>query len=63
MKIHLQRMLLGTRGAAAKHLVWATVNAMSEAEAEQWYRLLRNMTEDAHSDGVKRGAREPWRKF
>lgn len=34
---------------------------MTEAEAEQWFRFLSNLKDDAECDGARKGARQPWR--
>lgn len=61
MKRHLRALILRTRGGHAFPLVLARIEEMSEAEAEQWYRLLSNLKDDAESDGARKGARQPWR--
>ena len=62
MKRALKALILRSRGHAFP-LVLASIDDMSEAEAEQWYRLLSNIKEDAHRDGAHEGARQPWRRF
>lgn len=47
MKRHLKALIMRQRGALAFPLVLSKVEEMSEAEATQWYRLLKNMLDDA----------------
>jgi len=63
MKRALKDLILRTRGAHAYPLVLVQVDNMTEAEAEQWFRLLTNMKGDAHQDGARDGARQPWRRY
>lgn len=59
MKRYLESLILRTRGD--HRLLLGTIEKMSEAEAEQWYRLLQNTAEDAKRDGERSGARQPWK--
>lgn len=61
MKRHLQALIARTRGGHAFPLVTKQIETMTEAEAEQWYRLLTNLKEDSEADGARKGARQPWR--
>jgi hypothetical protein len=63
MKRALKALVLRTHGSRAFPLVLANIDNMSEAEAEQWYRLLSNIKESARQDGAQDGARHPWRRF
>jgi len=63
MKRHLEARVHRTRGGHAANLVLARIEEMSEAEAEQWFRLFQNVEEDAKRDGERKGAREPWRRW
>ncbi|MDP2305507.1 MAG: hypothetical protein Q8P18_05725 [Pseudomonadota bacterium] len=49
------------RGVHAHPAVLVSVERMTEAEAEGWYRLIQNMEEDARSAGAREGARQPWK--
>jgi hypothetical protein len=61
MKRQLEALVRRTRGGHVANLVLARINEMSEAEAEQWFRLLQNVAEDANRDGQRKGTMEPWR--
>lgn len=62
-KIHLRAKILRTRGGPAATGVLASIESMDERTAEEWWRLLQNMEEEASRNGERRGAREPWRHF
>lgn len=47
MKRHLKALVMRQRGVLAFPLVLSRIEDMSEAEATQWYRLLKNMLDDA----------------
>lgn len=61
VKRHLKSLLLRTRGIHAYPLVLAMVEEMTDAQAEQWFRVLQNTQEDAKRDGERSGARQPWK--
>lgn len=61
MRMHLKAMLQRVRGSQAAPLALASVDKMSEAEAEQWFRLLQRMQEDTKTESAREGARQPWR--
>lgn len=44
-------------------LVQSRIQEMSEEEARQWLVLLTNTREEAERDGVRSGARQPWKGF
>ena len=47
MKRHLRALILRTRGGHSFHLVLARLDDMSEEEVRQWYRLIKNIEQDA----------------
>jgi hypothetical protein len=61
VKRHLSAKLHGVRGIHAHPEVLRMVEAMTEAQAEAWFRVLQNFEEDAKSSGAHEGARQPWR--
>ena len=61
MKRHLEALLARERGFHAFPLVRATISNMTEAEAEQWFRLLTSIKSEAEAEGARKGARQPWR--
>lgn len=63
MRRKLQALILQTRGGHALPLVTSRIEEMSEEEARQWLVLLQNLHQDAESDGVRTGARQPWKGF
>ena len=63
MKRHLRAMLLRARGIAAYPLVLKMVEKMTDQEAEQWFRVLQSIEEDARQAGSRDGARQPWKHF
>jgi len=63
MKRHLESKVLRIRGGHAMDKVLKSIADMDEATAEQWYRLLQNFESDTESDGARKGAREPWKRF
>lgn len=55
-KRHLEAEIRSARGQ--HDLVLAKIPGMTEAEAGQWYHLLKGVKEDAEDSGRKQGARE-----
>lgn len=62
-KRHLTALILRTRGGHALPEVTKMVESMTEEQARQWHVLLTNLQSDAESDGARKGARQPWRRF
>ena len=62
MKRQLKALILRSRGHAFP-LVLASIDNMTEAEAEQWFRVLKAIQEEEHRDGFRQGARQPWRRY
>jgi len=49
-------------GREQHDLLLARLPDMTDAEAEQWYRLLQSVKEDSERNGRRAGAREPWKR-
>jgi len=58
---NLLAAVLRARGGHSFNHVIKSIETMSEAEVEQWWRLLQNVQEDARAAGSREGARQPWK--
>lgn len=63
IKRHLEAKIRRTRGGFCASHVLRAIEEMDEAQAQEWWNLLRTIEDDAKREGERRGARQPWKAF